>query len=218
MCIGSMYSGDNLDEMKYTKQLIANAVLNNKVKKVIVGTSEELLTITDPKPVMTIDTIEFEDGISKNEKMKAFVTKVREIYYNFGFGRSDYNGYVSIKSPSEDDLITACDDGDQAILLRTDILSAVDVELLATAFNMGKTEFLQKVIPCDEFNGFNVWALMCDKKWFRIEDTYYGLKEFQNGSNLTSNYWLHHHQILSYNLLANAVVFLDAKDKTLNNA
>jgi hypothetical protein len=96
-------------------------------------------------------------------------------------------------------------------------LATVDVELLATAFNMDKTEFIQKVIPVDDFNGFNVWGILCDKSWFRINDTYYGLREFQNGSNITTNYYLHHHSIIQYNLLANAVVFIDGSDKTLNN-
>lgn len=213
MLVNSLYSGDNLDEMRYTKQLIGSAILNNRIKKIVVGSG----TITDPSSKMTIGQIAFNSGDPTNTKMKMFVSKIRELYYNFSFGSSKYNGYTAVKGASEDDLITACDGADQVLLLRTDILSSVDVELLATAFNMGKTEFLQKVIPVDDFNGFNAWGLLCDKKWFRIQDTFYGMREFQNGSNLTTNYYLHHHSIISYNLLANAVIFLDVTDKTLNN-
>jgi hypothetical protein len=217
MCIGTMYSGDNLDEMRYTKGLIVSAVLNNKVKKIIVGSSADITAVTDPKAEMTIGHVDYGTSTNKNEQMKLLVAKLRELYYNFAYGRSDYNGYASIKKVDEADLITACEGSDQVLLLRTDILSTVDVELLATAFNMDKSEFLQKVIPVDEFNGLDILGLLCDKAWFKIEDSFYGLREFQNGSNLTTNYWLHHHQIMSYNLLSNAVVLLSAKDKTLTN-
>jgi hypothetical protein len=191
--------------------------LNNRIKKIIVGSTSQLSAITDPKTAMTIGTIDLGSAPTNNDRAKKFVTKARELFYNFGFGSSLYNGYAAVKGGSETDLTTACDDGDQVLLIRTDFLSQIDVELLATAFNMDKTSFMQKVIPVDDFNGFNVWGILCDKKWFRIIDTYYGIKEFQNGSNLTANYWLHHHGIISYNLLANAVVFIDATDKTLNN-
>jgi hypothetical protein len=217
MIVGTLYNGDNLDEMRYTKELISSAVLNNRVKKIILGTTSEHGAITDPKESMTIEKIDFGATPSKNEKMKMFVSKVRELYYNFAFGSSLYNGYSAVKKVDEADLVTACDESDQVILLRTDILSTVDTELLATAFNMTKTDFLSRVIPIDDFNGFNVWAIQCDKAWFRIQDTLYALRDFQNGSNLTANYYLHHHEVISYNLLANAVVYIDAKDKTLLN-
>jgi hypothetical protein len=217
MVVGTLYSGDNIDEMLYTKQLITSAVLNNRVKKIVVGTTTQIGAITDPKASMTIDTIDLGTTPTQQDKMKKLVTKMRELYYNFGFASSKYNGYSAIKKVDEADLITACDEGDQVLLLRTDILSSTDVELLATAFNMDKANFMQKVIPVDDFNGLDIIGLLIDKKWFRIEDSYYGLKEFDNGSNLTTNYWLHHHQIMSYNLLANAVVFINATDKTLTN-
>jgi hypothetical protein len=217
MSVGTLYSGDNLDEMRYTKNLITSAVLNNKVKKIIIGSSAEIGAITDPSAIMTIGTVDYGTSTSKNEQMKLLVSKMRELYYNFAFGNSLYNGYSSVKAPEEKDLTTACEGEDQILLLRTDILSTVDTELLATAFNMDKTSFMQKVIPIDDFNGLDVIALLCDKAWFRIQDTFYGLREFQNGSNLTTNYWLHHQEIMSYNLLSNAVVFIKATDKTLHN-
>ncbi|MDP4147653.1 MAG: hypothetical protein Q8936_24830 [Bacillota bacterium] len=216
MVVGTLYSGDNLDEMRYTKELVSSAILNNRVKKIIVGDS--LTGISDPSATMTIDKIEFGAGATQNDRMKKFVSKLRQLSYDFGFGSSKFNGYTAIKKVGEDDLITACDANDQVLLLRTDILSSVDVELLSMAFNMTKADFLQRVIPVDDFNGMNVWGILCDAKWFRINDTYYGVREFQNGSNLSTNYYLHHHSIISYNLLANAVVFLDSKDETLNNA
>jgi hypothetical protein len=214
MIVGSLYSGDNLDEMAYTKQLISNAVLNNKVMKVIIGDAKA--GMTDPAPKMTLEEIIFDTGLTQKDKMKLFVAKVKELTINFTFGNSAYNGYKAVKGAEETDLTTACEISEQVILLRSDIYSKVDVELLATAFNMTKTEFEQKVIPVDEFNGMDVWCLLCDKKWFRINDTYYGLKRFDNGSNLTANYWLHHHSTFGYNLLSNAVAFIDTQDPTLN--
>jgi hypothetical protein len=217
MVVSTLYSGDNLDEMRYTKELVGSAILNNRVKKIIIGTTAQLASITDSNPSMTIGTIDLGTNPSVNDKMKKIVAKMRELYYNFGFGSSLYNGYDAVKGETEKALTTACEGSDQVVLLRTDILASTDVELLATAFNMDKSNFIQKVIPVDDFNGFNVLGILSDKAWFRINDTYYGIKQFDNGSNLTTNYYLHHHGIISYNLLANAVVFIDATDKTLTN-
>lgn len=216
MCVNTLYSGDNIEEMQFTKQLVGSALLNKRIKKVVVGEASDISAMVDDSPLNTIDTLTFANGMTKNEKIKMFVTKVRELFYNFTFPTSIYNAYDTVKEEDEASLIRDCDTQDQVLLLRTDILASTDVELLATAFNMDKATFLQKVIPVDDFNGFDAWAILCDKAWFKIKDTYYGLEEFRNGSNLTHNYWLHHHQILQYNLLSNAVVFLDAKDKTLN--
>lgn len=215
MIVGTLYSGDNIDEMMLTKQLISSAVLNNRVKKVILKYSGD--TVTDPDTHMTIDTIEFPTNASKNTQLKEFITSLRSLAYNFEFPSSVYNAYDAVKDVDEDSLVRDCPMSDQVLLLRTDIIASADVELLATAFNMSKTDFLQKVIPVDEFNGMDIWGLLCDKAWFKINDSHFSIREFQNGSNLTTNYYLHHHGLLSYNLLANAVVFISSKDKTLTN-
>lgn len=215
MVVGTLYSGDNVDEMMLTKQLVTNAVLNNKVKKVILKYSGD--SVTDPASTMTIETIEFPTNATKNIEIKEFIRALRTYAYNFEYASSNYNAYDSVKGETEKSLVRDCPMSDQVLLLRTDILATADVELLATAFNMSKTDFLQKVIPVDDFNGFDIWGILCDKAWFRINDTHYSIREFQNGSNLTTNYYLHHHGILSYNLLSNAVVFISSKDETLHN-
>jgi hypothetical protein len=46
MIVSTLYSGDNLDEMRFTKELITSAVLNNRVKKVIVGTGSQISAVT----------------------------------------------------------------------------------------------------------------------------------------------------------------------------
>lgn len=215
MVVGTLYSGDNIDEMLLTKQLVVSAVLNNRVKKVILKYNGD--TVTDPSTSMTVDTISFESGATKNSQLKQFMTYLRTYAYNFEYASSKYNAYDSVKGESEDSLTRDCPMSDQVLLLRTDILASADVELLATAFNMSKADFIQKVIPVDDFNGLDIWGILCDRAWFKINDTHYSIREFQNGSNLTTNYYLHHHGILSYNLLSNAVVFITSKDETLHN-
>lgn len=214
MLIGTLYSGDNIDEMLLTKQLIGSAVLNNRIKKVIIG--DDLTDVLDPASSMTIDSIEFGTGVTENQRMKLLVAMIKKLTLNFGFPSSKYNGYDSVKAEDEEPLTRDCEDNAQVLLVRTDILAKIDVELLATAFNVQYTELKQRIIPVDDFNGFDVWCVLCDKAWFRIMDTFFGIREFQNAGNLTTKYYLHHHQIIQYNVLSNAVIFLHSDDLTLN--
>ena len=213
MIVGTLYNGDNLEEQDYTFSMITSALLNNRVMKYIMISNSE--TYIDPDKKMTLGEI----NVSQDDEqaVKDFVRIVRTLAYNFTCGTNEYNGYKSIKQASEKDLITACDPKDIVLIVRSDILAKCDVELLAKAWNMDKTEFLSQVIPVKDFNGFDIWGIMCDKAWLKIMDVILTTRRFDNGSNLTTNYYLHHHQLIKYNILANCVFFVDSKDRTLHN-
>ena len=105
--------------------------------------------------------------------------------------------------------ITACTTWtpreNQILLIRSDVDASTDVEVLAKAFNMDKTNFLERKIVVDTFGDADVLCVICDENIFEVRDDLYQVRSFDNGSNLTTNYWLHHWETISLSLFGNGV-------------
>ena len=184
--VNSLYSGNYLDEFILTKQLFASAVTNNKIKK------ETVTAITD------------------EASAKAFITKARLLFRNFGFPSSSYNAWAQIGGTG-DPFITWTPPEKINMIIRSDIESYVDVNVLAAAFNMDKTTFLGNVLVVDNFDSAeNCVAVMCDKAYTQIYDNLTEMTEFYNAENLSWNYYYHVWQTYSVSPLANAVAFVTA--------
>ena len=121
-------------------------------------------------------------------------------------------------------------------LITTAAFDAVmDVEVLATAFNMSKAEFMGHRIMIDSFGSLDtarlaqlfsgdssytaltsdeitalnaIPAVLVDDKWFMIFDNLYNFTEQYNGEGLYWNYWYHVWKTFSVSPFANAVVFV----------
>lgn len=184
--VNSLYSGNYLDEFILTKQLFSSAVTNNKIKK------ETVTAITD------------------EASAKAFITKARLLFRNFGFPSSSYNAWAQIGGTG-DPFITWTPPEKINMIIRSDIESYVDVNVLAAAFNMDKTTFLGNVLVVDNFDSAeNCVAVMCDKAYTQIYDNLTEMTEFYNAENLSWNYYYHVWQTYSVSPLANAVAFVTA--------
>lgn len=96
------------------------------------------------------------------------------------------------------------------ILTTPEMVSALDVEVLADAFNTSRTDFVNRVIEIDEFPFDGAYALIIDMDWFIVSDTNRQVTNFVNGKNLTQNFYLHVWQILSISGFANATLFSEA--------
>lgn len=131
---------------------------------------------------------------------KQLVTAMREMSNNLTFMSNKYNAMgVTTYTPRED----------QIVLINTAADAFIDVNVLASAFNMDKANFLGQRVLIDDFGGLNnVVAAIVDRNWFMVFDTYYNMTEQYNGEGLYWNYWFHHWQILSTSLFANAVIFV----------
>lgn len=98
---------------------------------------------------------------------------------------------------------------DQYVIITSDLEAALDVDILASAFNMDKTTFLGHLIVIDAFpdNMGNVQALVVDKDWFVIYDKLFRTESIYNPSQLYFNYFLHVWVLFSTSEFENAICY-----------
>lgn len=131
----------------------------------------------------------------------------------------------------------------QCIFMDADFNAKFDVEVLASAFNMNKADFIGKLHLIDDFSSFdnerfeaireestgleevttaelalmrNVKGVLLDEEWFQVYDNLFEFDETRVGSGLYWNYWLHVWKTISYSPFANAIVFVDSAAKIAN--
>lgn len=186
--VNSLYSGDNYDEFLLMKGLVADAFDKDYVIKK--DFTWDLATMT-------------------KENATDFIKELRADSLLMTFAGSNYNSYTKIKPAGDKgrDCITFTPQSDQILLIDSRVYSNVNVDVLASAFNMDKTDFVGRVIPVDNFNGKPILAMLCDVAWFKVYDNYKTIKYMDNGDTLTYKYWLHHWQVLAYSMFANALVY-----------
>ena len=178
----SLYSGAYIDEFKYTKALVAGAYANNKA---------------------IVETV---SAVSSADTAKAFVKKARNLYKAMRFPSSDYNAY-SLNTGDNKPVVTWTDESRVVFLVRADVMTEVDVDVLASAFNMDKTTFLGRVIEVDKFDDAGkVQAVIADEAFFQIYDNIFRFDEFYNARTMSWNEYLHVWETFAICPFANAVI------------
>lgn len=137
-------------------------------------------------PVITNDNAE--------SAAKRFVKTLRKACLDVQFDSTEFNAAgVEIHT----------DPSHMTLLINKDVLAEVDVEVLAKAMNMGKTDIQVSIIPMDDFGDnksgdmADTYGLLIDNNWFRVYDTLFHMEPQRNADGLFTNYFLHVHQILS---------------------
>ena len=130
---------------------------------------------------------------------KKLTVNLRSTAKTLGFMSNQYNAQgVHTFTPIEDIVV----------FMTPQTEALMDVESLARAFNLEYADFLGRVVIVDNFGGLeNVQALMVDKQWFMVYDTFFNFTEQYNAQGLYWNYFFHHWQILSTSQFANAIAF-----------
>lgn len=138
-------------------------------------------------------------AITNDTTAKQFVKTVRKASQDMTFASTAHNkAGVKTWTPV----------ANQVLLVNKDVLAEVDVEVLAKAFNMGKTDIQVEIVSMDDFAGLeNTYGLLIDKDFFRIWDTLSHMEPQRNAQGLFTNYFYHVHQILSLSTFKNAVRF-----------
>ena len=192
----SLYNGAYINDFRYTKNLVGGAYSYGGVK------------------VQTVS------AISNEATAKAFVKAARNAFLGFQVPSSDYNAW-SQAGGYGDPIITWSNPEDIVILIRNDVRTDIDVDVLASAFNMDKTTLMGQMLAVDNFdivddnnvkrfNGSAILCLIADKSWFRIKQQDLYLDEFYNANNRTWQYYLNNTKMFQYSLFANAVVLATA--------
>ena len=188
----SLYNGAYIDEFRFTKNLIGGAYLKNQVQYEVVS------------------------GVNTEANAKAFVTKMRELYLNMQMPSSKYNAWNKVGGEGRP-VETWSMPENLVFVIRNDILAYIDVNVLATAFNVNKTDLLGRILPVDNFSAFdddgneifdgsNIIGFIGDKSWFRIQRQDMFVEEFRNPNNRTYQMYLNLIKQYQYSLFANGMV------------
>lgn len=188
----SLYNGAYIDEYRFTKNIVASAYKDNKaiIEEVTAPTTEALA--------------------------KTFVAKCREMFLNFQTPSSKYNAWHKMGGEGRA-ITTWSNPEDIVILLRNDVRSFLDVNVLASAFNMDKTTLLGNILAVDNFDiyddegelvfdGSDIVGIIADKSWFKIKTQDMFLDVDYNPNNRTYQYFLNNIKQYQYSLFANGVI------------
>jgi hypothetical protein len=103
---------------------------------------------------------------------------------------------------------TRTDMSDLHLIIDADLEAEVDVDVLAKAFNMDKTNFVGHVTVIDGFASSGLEAVLVDQDWFMVYDNLMKLETIRNPKGLYWNYFYHVWQTLSVSRFSNAVAFV----------
>ena len=159
---------------------------------------------------------------------KSIVTTIKQTSNKLEFQSSKYNlAGVSTHSKKEE----------QYIIVSADFDATMDVEVLASAFNMSKAEFMGKRILVDGFGDIDtdrlaelfkdddtyvaltsdeltalnaIPAIIVDETYFQIYDNLAEFTEDYNGQGLYWNYWYHVWKTFGVSPFANTSMFIPA--------
>lgn len=191
--INSLYNGSYLTRYNQTKGLVTSAFVGNNVQYKVV------------------------DDVTDEQTAKALIRELRSAFTKMQIPSTKYNAWNKVKG-GRLALKTWVDPQDVVVLISADIEALVDVEVLANAFNMSKTDFLGRVIVVDDFNQYNddgslavdgsaIKAMIADRGWFKIKTQDFAMDEFYNANNRCWNYYLNDVRMCNFSLFASALVF-----------
>lgn len=153
---------------------------------------------------------------------KNLVRKMRADYSKFQIPSTKFNAWQDVKGDGAFALKTWSDPQDIIVMISADVEALLDVEVLASAFNMSKADFLGRVIVVDDFSqyaddgqvavdGSMIKAMICDRSWFKIKTQDFAMDSWFNANNRTWQYYLNDVRMVNYSLFANAKVYTTAE-------
>lgn len=190
--INSLYNGDEIDEMEYTKKLVSTARKSKHiVERVITG---------------------FDQNAPTEEQLKTLLKQLQKDSANMQFPRVDMNVFSTVNpTHSTKPVKTWTPLENQIILAKADVVSALGTEVFAYMFNLDQASLKSKLILVDNFGEDDedrTICALCDDSWFRIKDKLNTLTHFFNSDTLVHKYTLHRWELIEYSTLANAICYV----------
>lgn len=191
--VNSLYNGAYITRYNQTKGLVTAAFTGNNVQYQVI------------------------DDVTDEQSAKSLIRQLRASFSKMQIPSTRFNAWNKVKGGNLA-LKTWSDPEDVVVLISADVEALVDVEVLAAAFNMSKTDFLGRVIVVDDFSQYNddgtvavdgsdIKAAIMDRSWFKIKTQDFAMDEFYNANNRTWQYYLNDVRMCNYSLFANAIVF-----------
>lgn len=192
--INSLYNGAYITRYNQAKGLVTAAYKGNNVQYQVIS------------------------DVTDEQTAKSMIRQLRAAFSKMQIPSTKFNAWEKVKG-NRMSLKTWSDPNDIIVMISADIEALVDVEVLASAFNMSKTDFIGRVIVVDDFNQYNddgtvavdgsaIKALIADKSWFKIKTQDFAMDEFYNANNRTWQYYLNDVRMVNYSLFANAIAFV----------
>nr|DAM19871.1 MAG TPA: Head protein [Caudoviricetes sp.] len=162
----------------------------------------------------------------QTDSMKSIVSTIKSVSNKFEFMSSKYN-LAGVQTHTKK--------AEQYLLVNSKFDAEMDVEVLASAFNMDKAEFSGHRVLVDSFGDLDterlnmlfaddptyteigesdlqaldsIPAIIVDKDYFMIFDNFYNFTEQYNGEGLYWNYWYHVWKTFSISPFANNALFI----------
>ena len=160
------------------------------------------------------------------ENMKPIISEVKGISNKLEFLSDKYN-IAGVMNHSQKT--------DQIVLVNSKFDAVMDVEVLASAFNMDKAQFMGQRVLIDSFGDLDqdrlailfdgddtytpltdeqlealdaIPCVLIDKEYLMIFDNFQNFTEKYNGEGLYWNYWYHVWKTFSVSPFANAIMFI----------
>lgn len=133
------------------------------------------------------------------ENAKSIITTIKSVSNALEFPSTAYNAQGVLTYTPKDR---------QVLILDTKFDAINDVEVLASAFNMDKAEFMGRRVLIDNFADLTgVPAVLVDESWWMVFDMQINFTEIYNAQGLYWNYFYHVWKLFSESPFSNAVVF-----------
>lgn len=192
----SLYNGMYINHYRYTKALVSSAYKGNKV------------------------IIKQVKALNSEANAKAFITKAREMFLNFQAPSTEFNSW-SKNDGAGRPITTWTNPEDIVFLIKNSARAYLDVNVLASAFQIDKTTLMGNIYAVDNFDvlsdngekifdGSNIIGIMADRNWFKIKTVDEFMEEQRNANNRSIQYYLNDIRMYEFSTFANAVVFATA--------
>ena len=134
--------------------------------------------------------------VTNQTTAKEFVKKIKKDIGKMQFRSTNYCEYE--QHSKAEDLV---------LFVHIDYQAEIDVELLATAFNIDKAELNTRVVYVDGFTDTKLRAVLLDVGAIKVFDTLYNNEQQRNAQGMFTNYHLNVEKIVSYSTLYNGASY-----------
>lgn len=196
----SLYNGCYIDEYNAVRQLVAGAYKGNSI---------------------IIETV---NPITSKTRAEEFTTKMRNYFLDFQVPSNEFNAWHKVGGKGRP-ITTWTNPEDIVLIVRNDIRSYLDVNVLANAFNINKATLLGNMLSVKDFDIYNengtknfdgskILAFIGDKSWFRIKEQDKFMDSFYNPNNRSIQYYLNNIKMYQMSLFANGVILATEQPTT----